>query len=334
MRDLLAEDNTCVCPIAQVAAGRPDTISRTRRLATPRTLKKQKPHQHVRSTQEPDEPKIVLPVNFVIGVLVVLSFLWCASMASAVNLVSNPGFEEGPTSWLASDGGIITNDPAGAHTGNWYAWLGGYNNASFIVMQTITVPASASSVYGQFWWGCATQETTGNDWAALFVLDASGNIEIISYVTSSNATNTWQQSERYDLSRYKGQTIWIGGYAETDATGLTSFVFDDVIVEAVLGNWKVAAVADFNADGKPDILWRNTSTGTNAVWYMDGVTMAEVGYPTAVTDQNWKVAAVADFNADGKPDILWRNTSTGTNAVWYMDGVTMAGVGYPPAVTD
>ena len=28
---------------------------------------------------------------------------------------------------------------------------------------------------------------------------------------------------------------------------------------------------DFNGDGNPDILWRNTSTGENYVWYLDGV---------------------------------------------------------------
>ncbi len=31
---------------------------------------------------------------------------------------------------------------------------------------------------------------------------------------------------------------------------------------------------DFNTDGKPDILWRNTSTGDNYVWYMNGIARA------------------------------------------------------------
>jgi len=76
---------------------------------------------------------------------------------------------------------------------------------------------------------------------------------------------------------------------------------------------------DFNADGKPDIVWRNSTTGQNAVWYMDGVTytgyamLATVGAP-------WAIVGTADFNNDGKPDLLWRNTDTGQNALWYMDG--------------
>ncbi len=34
-------------------------------------------------------------------------------------------------------------------------------------------------------------------------------------------------------------------------------------------------VPDFNADGKPDLVWRNTATGQNAVWYMNGVTFSQ-----------------------------------------------------------
>jgi hypothetical protein len=33
-------------------------------------------------------------------------------------------------------------------------------------------------------------------------------------------------------------------------------------------DWRVGTVADFDADGVPDILWRNTN-GDRAVWYMD-----------------------------------------------------------------
>ena len=38
-------------------------------------------------------------------------------------------------------------------------------------------------------------------------------------------------------------------------------------------SWKVAGVADFNNDRKPDILWRNAATGDNYVWYLDGTTV-------------------------------------------------------------
>src|SRR5205807_237058 len=78
---------------------------------------------------------------------------------------------------------------------------------------------------------------------------------------------------------------------------------------------------DFNADGKPDILWHNTQTGNNVVWFMHGAHY----YGGAAVDRTasypWMAALVTDFSTYGKPDILWHNTQTGDNVVWFMDGV-------------
>jgi hypothetical protein len=41
-------------------------------------------------------------------------------------------------------------------------------------------------------------------------------------------------------------------------------------------NWWIAGVADFNGDGKPDLLWRNYGNGRNAVWLLDGTTVISV----------------------------------------------------------
>ena len=94
------------------------------------------------------------------------------------------------------------------------------------------------------------------------------------------------------------------------------------------------APLDFNNDGKPDILWRNTSTGDNVAWYMDGISYLGTGVLPPVADQSWTIVGTADFNADSKLDVLWRNTSTGDNAVWYLDGVSYIGFALLPAVTD
>jgi FtsP/CotA-like multicopper oxidase with cupredoxin domain len=80
-----------------------------------------------------------------------------------------------------------------------------------------------------------------------------------------------------------------------------------------------------NPNAKTDILWRNSSTGANLVWFMDGVTVAGSNDLPSISNTNWKIVGTGDFNNDTKPDILWRNTSTGENVVWYMDGVNVAG---------
>jgi hypothetical protein len=92
-------------------------------------------------------------------------------------------------------------------------------------------------------------------------------------------------------------------------------------------SWKIVGVADFNADGKPDILWQNQASGLLMVWYMDGVrqTGSAPLNPGQVRDLDWKIQAAADFNGDGKPDILWQHQGDGLLMVWYMDGATQTG---------
>lgn len=110
--------------------------------------------------------------------------------------------------------------------------------------------------------------------------------------------------------------------------------------------WHVASLADFDADGKADILWRfaNSATvgswvpGQTSLWFMNGATRSS-GAPLPVqlgayqnttggaTPTGWLVAGAGDFNADGYTDILYRyagaNTATvysGQTAVWLMQG--------------
>ncbi|MEE9913043.1 MAG: FG-GAP-like repeat-containing protein [Deltaproteobacteria bacterium] len=116
------------------------------------------------------------------------------------------------------------------------------------------------------------------------------------------------------------QDSWDGTTAES------SFYYDLVSAPS--------AKPDFNQDGKTDILWRNTATGRNMVWYMNGVTKTGYVYLSSVTDLAWTIVGTGDFNNDGKPDILWRNTSDGRIQVWFMNGVARTSYAYLPRVTD
>jgi uncharacterized repeat protein (TIGR02543 family) len=102
--------------------------------------------------------------------------------------------------------------------------------------------------------------------------------------------------------------------------------------------WHVAAIADFNNDGKADILWRfanatGVSTpavwaaGQTNVWFMNGekrvakpaLAAATGGAYDTATPVGWLVAGVGDFNGDGHMDILWRN-ALGKTFIWLLNG--------------
>ncbi|MCU1227884.1 MAG: hypothetical protein JWO97_768 [Acidobacteria bacterium] len=91
---------------------------------------------------------------------------------------------------------------------------------------------------------------------------------------------------------------------------------------------------DFNNDGNPDFIWRNSVTGANRLWLMNGVTPISAVTLPSVTDLNWEIAGAGDFNGDGQQDLVWRNYATGANAVWTMSGTSQIGSLNLPTVTD
>ena len=88
--------------------------------------------------------------------------------------------------------------------------------------------------------------------------------------------------------------------------------------------------SDFNADGKPDLIWQNQATGQLYYWLMNGVALQSSGYLNngQAVDTNWKIVGIGDFNADGKPDLIWQNQSTGQLYYWLMNGVALQSSGY------
>src|SRR5882762_8188712 len=96
----------------------------------------------------------------------------------------------------------------------------------------------------------------------------------------------------------------------------------------------VCAPMDFDGDCKSDIVWRNSATGENFIWLMNGRTIVSQGNLTTVDDPAWQVQGIGDFDGDGKADILWRNALTGENSIWLMNGWTIAAQGLVNTVDD
>ncbi|MGO4880514.1 MAG: FG-GAP repeat domain-containing protein, partial [Bryobacteraceae bacterium] len=66
--------------------------------------------------------------------------------------------------------------------------------------------------------------------------------------------------------------IWyMGGAGGTTITGSASISS---------GNpWHIVGAADFDADGHPDLVWQNPSSGAAQIWYMGGATARRISPP-------------------------------------------------------
>jgi hypothetical protein len=112
--------------------------------------------------------------------------------------------------------------------------------------------------------------------------------------------------------------VWYMGGAQGN-----EFQFLDWISSGPLPGWTVAAMADLDGNGHPDVIWQNDSTRQVAIWYMGGALgnqFQSLGWISSAPVVDWRVVSVVDLNGDGHVDVVWQNDSTRQAVVWYMGG--------------
>ncbi|MEU2061125.1 hydrolase [Streptomyces sp. NPDC013455] len=150
---------------------------------------------------------------------------------TAAQLLANPGFESGATSWTAS-AGVITDDTGeAARTGSYKAWLNGYGAAhTDTLAQTVTIPAGCTSATLSFHLHVDTAETTTStayDTLKAQVLNSSGTVlSTLATYSNLNAASGFTQRS-FNLAGYAGQTVTIKFTGTEGSTLQTSFVIDD-----------------------------------------------------------------------------------------------------------
>jgi hypothetical protein len=149
-------------------------------------------------------------------------------------LLGNPGFENGssaPAPWTVTAGVIDSSTGEPAHSGTWKAWMNGYGTThTDSILQTVTIPSTATTATLAFWLHIDTAETTTTtafDTLKVQIRNTAGTV-LSTLVTYSNLNkNTGFLQRSFDVTSFKGQTIQVFLVGVEDSSLQTSFVVDD-----------------------------------------------------------------------------------------------------------
>ncbi|MER6595849.1 M28 family peptidase [Micromonospora purpureochromogenes] len=145
-------------------------------------------------------------------------------------VIGNGGFESGTTPWTATSGVITNSASQPARTGSYKAWLDGYGSThTDTLSQSVTVPAGCSTYTLAFYLHIDTAETTtGTAYDRLTV--QVGTATLATYSNLNAASGYVLRS--FNVGAYAGQIVTLKFTGTEDSSLQTSFVIDDVTLQA------------------------------------------------------------------------------------------------------
>ncbi|NYE36641.1 Zn-dependent metalloprotease [Nocardioides cavernae] len=144
------------------------------------------------------------------------------------NLLGNPGFESGATTWTGTAGPITNNTGRPARSGSWKLWLGGNGSSSTeTVNQTVTIPSSATAATLSYWVRTDTAESGSTAYDRMRVQVVDGSTATTLRTFTNVGTNATYTQYSHNLTAYKGRTVTIRFTSTEDSSLQTSFVVDD-----------------------------------------------------------------------------------------------------------
>jgi len=147
----------------------------------------------------------------------------------------NPGFEQGRVAWNESStqgwdlivpDSAITDGSVKAHGGSWLTWLGGGNNETSIISQTVTI--SAGAPYLHFWYWIGSQDVCGYDY---FYVGVNGNYFYNETICHDRNTGGWVKKV-INLSAFVGTGKTVQFRLITDSSLNSNVFIDDVSMSA------------------------------------------------------------------------------------------------------
>ncbi|MFG2959248.1 M4 family metallopeptidase [Streptomyces sp. NPDC048291] len=162
------------------------------------------------------------------------AFTWTVSSSggggtcTSSQLLGNPGFESGNTTWTATSGVITTDSGEAARTGSYKAWLDGYGSThTDTLSQSVTIPSGCTATTFTFYLHIDTAETTTSTQYDKLTVTA-GSTTLATYSNLNAASGYVQKS--FSLGSYAGSTVTLKFSGVEDSSLQTSFVVDDTAV--------------------------------------------------------------------------------------------------------
>jgi len=149
------------------------------------------------------------------------------------NLLLNPGFESGATSWTAT-AGVINNTAGIARTGTFAAWLDGFGTThTDTLFQSVAIPSTATAAQLCYWLRITTAETTTTtqfDKLQVQIRNAANTV-LSTLATFSNLNAGAYRQVCHNVGSFAGQTVRVFFNGTEDSSLQTSFFIDDTTLQ-------------------------------------------------------------------------------------------------------
>jgi subtilase family serine protease len=162
------------------------------------------------------------------------SFTWTVNpvgggCSSPGNKVSNGGFESGTSPWTTTAGVISANGSGEtSHSGSYFAWFDGYGTThTDTATQSITIPSGCHATLSLYL-HIDTNESGSTAYDKFTVKIGSTTLATYSNVNAASG----YANKTFDVSSFAGQTVTLSFTGTEDSSLQTSFVLDDVAVNA------------------------------------------------------------------------------------------------------
>ncbi|WP_369185519.1 M1 family aminopeptidase [Streptomyces sp. Y1] len=177
-------------------------------------------------------PALTGAALFAAAGLTVLATPHAASAADCTpaQVVANGGFESGSSPWTAPSGAITADSGQSAHSGNSYAWLDGTGSThTDTLSQSVTLPTGCGTATLGFWLHVDTAETTTS--TAYDTLAVKLGTTTVATYSNLDAQDGYVH-KTVDASAFAGQTVTLSFTGTEDSSLQTSFVLDDITLDA------------------------------------------------------------------------------------------------------